>query len=326
MKDSSGAQGRANTPPSAREVAQLRPTLIAGASYTFVALATFVSGILLSASDSRLYYWSGQALLGFFFFYAFILLHEAGHNTLFPQKILNRVVGHIAGFLTLIPFWNWQRVHARHHKYAGWQDLDATTASLVPRPIPAWERRIIDFVWMFWIPVFAMTYRIQNFWNLPRIGRFITHKESLHRIRMNTLAALVGYGAILVTVGVVETITLIGPAFLASLVAQEALILSQHTHVPQRVSGGRNVQPFSPLEQATYTRSLRFPAAVSVLFMHVDAHELHHMYPFVPGYLLRCIKYRPGNEVNWWLWIKTARRLRGTDFLFRNWDDTGVHI
>ncbi|NJK43852.1 MAG: hypothetical protein HC933_05800 [Pleurocapsa sp. SU_196_0] len=90
----------------------------------------------------------------------FVILHEAGHNTLFRARRLNRLAGHLASFFALIPFHNWQRIHARHHHYAGWQDLDATTASLVPRPMRGYERHIINFVWATWLPLFCP--------NLPR--------------------------------------------------------------------------------------------------------------------------------------------------------------
>lgn len=294
--------------------------------HTVVSLLAFCTGIWLSAQGNPLAYGAGQVLLAFFFVHAFVLLHEAGHNTLFPQRSINRVVGHAAGFLTLFPFWSWQRIHARHHRYAGWQDLDATTASLVPRPIANWERRVVNFVWLTWIPVFALIYRISNFWNLPRVARYVSSPSLLRRIRINVLLMLIGYGAVLFWVGPLEVLRLVGPGFLLSLVFQEALILSQHTHVPQRLSEGRPVQPFTPLEQEPFTRSLRLPAGLSALLMHFDAHELHHMYPYVPGYRLRGIAYRPKNEVHWWRWLKAARGLSGTDFLFHNWNETGMRV
>lgn len=297
-----------------------------GLIHTAGSLAGFGVGLALSARGGPFAYSVGQLLLAFAFVHVFVLLHEAGHRTLFRQRSLNHLVGHVAGFLCFIPFWNWQRIHARHHRYAGWQDLDATTATLVPRPIAAWERRIINFCWATWLPLFALTYRIQNFWNLPRVARYITDPVSLQRIRLNTLALVTGYAIVLVWVGPLEILQLLGPAFLLSLILQEFLILSQHTHVPQRVSGGQPVRLFSPAEQEPFTRSLRLPDWTSVLLMHFDAHELHHMYPHVPGYRLRNIDYRPVNEVHWRTWLKGARSLSGTEFLFKNWDETGVKV
>ncbi|HEX9851671.1 MAG TPA: fatty acid desaturase [Woeseiaceae bacterium] len=315
-----------NELPSADEIALLKPAPGLGLLHSVVALILLLGGLKLALADNVIAYAAGQFVLAFFFVHAFVLLHEAGHDTLFPRRSLNRVVGHAAGFLTLIPFWNWQRIHARHHHYAGWQDLDATTASLVPRAIRGYERRIINFVWATWLPLFALTYRLQNFWNLPRVARYVSNPQNMRRIRINTAIVVAGYVAMVAIVGPLTLLKLIGPAFLLSLVFQEFLILSQHTHVPQRLSDGLDVRPFTPLEQEVFTRSLKLPAWLSRVLLHVDAHELHHMYPYVPGYRLRHIRYKPMNEVHWWRWLKAARGLKGTDFLFRNWNDTGIRV
>jgi hypothetical protein len=46
----------------------------------------------------------------------------------------------------------------------------------------------------------------------------------------------------------------------------------------------------------------------------------------VPGYRLHRIAYTPRNEVNWLRWIKAAKALRGTQFLFSNRNDTGAPV
>jgi acyl-lipid omega-6 desaturase (Delta-12 desaturase) len=88
--------------------------------------------------------------------------------------------------------------------------------------------------------------------------------------------------------------------------------------VPQNVSGGEPVRPFPAVEQEPFTRSLRLPAAASSFVLHFDAHELHHMYPFVPGYHLRWIPYAPENEIGWLQWVLRAKRLPGDVLLFQN--------
>jgi fatty acid desaturase len=50
--------------------------------------------------------------------------------------------------------------------------------------------------------------------------------------------------------------------------------------------------------------------------LHFDAHELHHLYPSVPGYLLRRIAYVPPNEESWRRWVREVKRMSGTRFLF----------
>ena len=67
-------------------------------------------------------------------------------------------------------------------------------------------------------------------------------------------------------------------------------------------------------------------AWLSALLLHIDAHELHHMYPFVPGYRLHRVAYAPHNEVGCWHWIRLAKRVPGDVFLFQNRTESGWEI
>ena len=51
----------------------------------------------------------------------------------------------LAAFFALIPFGCWKLIHGMHHHWTGWQDLDATTATLVPRPLSRVERMLSWF-------------------------------------------------------------------------------------------------------------------------------------------------------------------------------------
>jgi fatty acid desaturase len=318
--------GGSRPPPAPAAVAHLRPHAGLAAAHTLGNALALAAGLALAAQPGWLAYVAGQGILAVAFVHAFVLLHEAGHYTLFRNRRLDRLVGHLAGFVALIPFHGWQRIHARHHRYTGWQDLDATTASLVPRVIKGWERAVLDFAWRAWLPLFSVLYRLQNYWNLRRITPFLRDEAARRAVRINVFALLVAYALLAAAVGPARLLVLVGPALFLSLVVEDVLLLSQHTHVPQRLSGGAAVRAFPPLEQAQFTRSLRLPRVLSQLVMHFDAHELHHMYPNVPGYLLARIPYRAPNEVDWIAWTRVAKRLSGTDFLFRNRDDTRAPV
>jgi omega-6 fatty acid desaturase (delta-12 desaturase) len=120
---------------------------------------------------------------------------------------------------------------------------------------------------------------------------------------------------------------LLGVGLLLSLVFLDIILLSQHTHMPMSLSEGREVRPFAATEQGGFTRSLRFPSWFSKgVLLHFDAHELHHLYPAVPGYHLRRIPYAAPNEVDWWTWTRRARRMQAERFMFQNRDDTGEDL
>jgi fatty acid desaturase len=268
----------------------------------------------------------GQLLFALALVQWFAVLHECGHETLFRAKRIHVLIGHVAGFFSVIPFYNWKRVHGRHHKWTGWQDVDPTTASLVPRELATIERVLVNVCWRLWIPLFSVLYRLNNFWNWPRLKALFAKAEDRRRLAVNSLGLLAAYVALFALAGAGTVLHVAGLALLLALVAEDLLLLSQHTHIPQNVSHGEAVRPFPTIEQEVFTRSLVFPPWLSALLLHIDAHELHHMYPYVPGYRLGEVDYATENEIGLWKWIRGARGLRGEIFLFHNRLETGADI
>jgi omega-6 fatty acid desaturase (delta-12 desaturase) len=312
--------------PSPASLSQLRPTNAAGIAVALSCLAITASGIALSLSPRLLVWAAGQLFLAVSFVQWFALLHECGHETLFRTKRLHVPLGQLAGFFSLIPFRNWRSIHRRHHKWTGWQDIDPTTESLVPRELGRAERAIVNVCWRYWIPLFSVIYRTNNFWNWPRLKMLFVKQEERRALAINSMVLVAAYATIIVVIGVGTSARLFGVALIAALVAEDLLLLSQHTHIPQRLSGGEDVRPFPTIEQEMFTRSLVFPRWLSALLLHIDAHELHHMYPFVPGYRLGEVPYETENEIGLLAWIKGARALPGELFLFHNRLETGADI
>lgn len=316
-----------STPVAIQELSGLKASNLHGALYCLLASVVTLAGVWLSLSDGIFIWGAGQFILALAFLQWFILLHEAGHRTLFKTRALNTLAGHVAGLLSGFPYTSWTLIHFRHHKWTGWQDLDATTASLVPRPLQQWERLVINFCWKTWLPLFSLIYRINNYWNYPRVAGYLRDSKQKASALRDILILLLAYITLAAVMGPSAFLQVFGVAFLLTLVMQEIILLSQHTHIPTNISHGEPVRPFLPLEQEAYTRSLRFPGWISrLILMHFDAHELHHMYVNVPGYLLRKIPYQTHNEVDWWEWIKGSKRLSGVSFLFEDRTQTGFNL
>jgi acyl-lipid omega-6 desaturase (Delta-12 desaturase) len=314
------------TVPCPAALTHLRPADRHGLAITGCGVAVTAIAIWLSAGGGWLRWVLGQTLLGGALVFWFVVLHECGHRTLFRGRRLNALVGHVAGFVAMIPYHCWTRVHGRHHKWTGWQDLDPTTESLVPRPLSAFERGAVNVAWRLWLPLFSTLYRIENFWKLGRLASLFPRDEDRRRMRRNAIFQIAAYAVLVVAVGPSMLVRIAGLGVVLSLMVEDLLLLSQHTHIPQNVSHGRTVAPVPALEQDIFTRSIRLPAWISALLLHFDAHELHHMYPFVPGYHLRRIPYAPSNEIGWWRWVQMSKRLRGAELLFQNRMTTGFEV
>jgi omega-6 fatty acid desaturase (delta-12 desaturase) len=315
-----------STAPAPAAVVHLRASDSAGTVVFVGAVLLTTVGIAASLAPSWSAWLLGQAVLGFALLQWFAILHECGHETLFRNRRLNGVVGWLAGFFSIIPFVCWKRVHGRHHKWAGWQDVDPTTASLVPRPLSRWERVVMNVCWKWWIPLFSVLYRVNNYWHLPRLFTLFPRREDRVRLVRSTLVLVVTYATLVAVFGLGTIARVAGVALLLTLIAQDLLLLSQHTHIPQQLARGEAVRPFPAIEQEVFTRSLVLPPWLSAALLHIDAHELHHMYPFVPGYRLAGITYETENEIGAWTWIRRARAMPGEVFLFQNRIETGADI
>lgn len=312
--------------PSTAEVSHLKATTANGLVWFGCALTLSGTGGYLATRQGAVLWLIGELLLAGAFVQWFVILHECGHGMLFRRRRLNQLAGHVAGFFALIPFNAWKRVHERHHKWTGWQDIDPTTAVLVPRPLTRAERVLINVCWRFWIPLFATTYRLTNFWHVRRLHRVFRDPATRRSVLLNLAILALLYLALALAAGPSVLLRTTGLALLLAFIVEEVLLISQHTHVPMGLSHGQPVNPHPPMAQQIFTRSLRLPAWVSLLLLHFDAHELHHMYPFVPGYRLMQIPHTPGNEVAWWRWIPAARAVPGEIFFFQNRDGSGFDV
>ena len=324
------AQPSAHAPthaaPPPASLVHLKASDAAGVRVTALAALCSVAGIALSTREHLAAWLVGQVMLAFAMLQWFALLHEAGHETLFRTRWINAWVGRVAAFFAVIPFHCWKRVHGRHHKWTGWQDVDPTTAALVPRPLGAAERVLMNVCWKLWIPLFALLYRINNFWNVPRLLTLFPKASERRAVLVSLVSLLAAYGLVVAIVGPLAVLRVAGLALVLAFVAEDVVLLSQHTHVPQQLSGGEPVRPFPAIEQEVFTRSLVLPRWLGAVLLRIDAHELHHMYPFVPGYRLGEISYTTENEIDWWTWIRRARAMPGETFLFQNRLETGADI
>ena len=310
------------------DINALQPTNRLGMFYFAHAMLMTITSISLSLSPNTWLWLLGQLLLSITFIQWFAILHEAGHKTMFRTRWLNQWICYIAGFFALIPGDCWRLVHAKHHYWTGWQDLDVTTETLVPRQLRGFERLVINVCWRLWIPLFASLYRWNNYWNLPRLRKILQRPRQKRLVTTNILAYILVYAAITIAVGASTMITTIGLGLLLSFALQDLLILSQHTHIPMKLSEGDSVRPFTPQQQEVFTRSLIFPTWFArIILLNFDAHGLHHILPRIPGYHLHQLQTRETlNCIQWWRWIIAAKTVPGEILLFQNRDDTGFHF
>jgi omega-6 fatty acid desaturase (delta-12 desaturase) len=270
-------------------------------------LGLTLTGISLSFWGTGLVWLLGQLLVALSVLQWFVLLHDFGHGGFFRTRALNSIVGHVASFFVILPFYPWKVIHAAHHTWTGWKDLDPTMSQIQPRRLPVALVRGIDFCWKAWIPVFGLSFSFGNFWNLKKIYRLFP--ESSVRLRcIWSCVYLVITVVPLVVLFPLEVLRVYGLAYFLYLFVSDPLLLSQHASIPQRNALGEKVNAIPHAEQDLYTRTLLFPEFVSKwILLRFDRHGPHHHFPSLPLYRLAIAGASVRNAVPALAWLRAAK-------------------
>ena len=287
-----------------------------------VPLILLVSGLLLSIIHGGLLYWIGQLLLSFFFLQTFILLHECAHLSFFKTRSLNKIMGHLFGFLSMIPYYSWQQMHNLHHRWTGWRDKDPTTETTTNPSSSSTKNLIVNIAWRLFIPVFYISYKLSNYWNLFKIKRFLSPKK-YNKVKIQAIIYIIIY--VLLSYFFGELIVhLFVPAFAISLLFKELVIMTQHSHIEIPISNNIEVKPISYLDQIKYTRSSYTNSFFARYFLfNFNLHEAHHAHPAIPAYKLSHIKLDIPEKPNFFQWFFKAKKMNGIDYIFRTSKHTG---
>ncbi|WP_242083502.1 fatty acid desaturase family protein [Aestuariivivens sediminis] len=293
------------------------------AFYSLLIPMTLLSlGVLLSSNNDGILYWTGQLLLSFFFLQAFILLHECAHLSFFKTRSINKVLGHVFGFLSMIPYYSWQQMHNLHHRWTGWRDKDPTTETTINPSSSAVKNLVVNITWRLFIPVFYLSYKLSNYWNLFKIKRFLSPKK-YNRVKTQAIIYILIYillsyffGGLMVHIFV--------PAFAISLLLKELVIMTQHSHIEIPVSNHKEVKPLPYLDQVKYTRSFYIHACFTRYFLlNFNLHEAHHAHPAIPAYKLSKVNLAISERPTFISWFIKAKKMKGVDYIFKTSKHTG---
>jgi omega-6 fatty acid desaturase (delta-12 desaturase) len=287
-----------------------------------VPLILCITGMLLSLKNDGIVYWSGQLLLSFFFLQTFILLHECAHLSFFKTRLLNNLMGHLFGFLSMIPYYSWQQMHNLHHRWTGWRDKDPTTESTVSPSSSKAKNSIVNIAWKLGIPLFYVSYKLSNYWNLFKIKRFLSPKK-YNKVKIQVVIYIIIYALLSYFFGEL-IIHLFIPAFTFSLLLKELVIMTQHSHIEIPLSNKKEVKPISYLNQVKYTRSFYINSYFAKYFLfNFNLHEAHHAHPAIPAYKLSNVNLNTLENPKFISWFIKAKKMKGVDYIFKTSKHTG---
>jgi omega-6 fatty acid desaturase (delta-12 desaturase) len=225
----------------------------------------------------------------------FIIMHDAGHGTLFRSRRMNGFVGHLTGILALTPMRDWAHNHAIHHAHSG--DLDRRTNTDI-QTITVAEYRSLK-------PMARLGYRayrnplvlllfgwIWSFVLNHRLPRKITKGKGRSSMLLTNIGVAAMIAAMLLFAGwryvVLVYVPMIGLAGLIGV----WLFYMQHQF--EDVYWSRHEDwafVRAAMDGASY---LRLPAVLQWFTGNIGFHHIHHLDPRIPYYYLpRCHRSHP---------------------------------
>ncbi|MFC3227606.1 fatty acid desaturase [Marinibaculum pumilum] len=223
----------------------------------------------------------------------FIVQHDCGHGAFFRGRRANAVLGNICGVLTLTPYANWRRQHARHH--ASWNNLDQRQSGLdiysvcltvsEYRALPGWQRRLYrvgrhPLVMHLLLPplIFLLLYRVPfdtpPRWRRERWSVYLTNLALL--CLFGGLAAIFGIG----TVALVHL-----PVIAVGAVIGVWLFTLQHRY--DGALWSRDPQWSHERASLEGSSHLRLPRILQWFTGNIGLHHIHHLAPRIPNYQLQ---------------------------------------
>jgi fatty acid desaturase len=201
--------------------------------------------------------------------------HELSHGTPFKTRWLNEALYHLCAFMTLHEGYHWRWSHSRHHTHTITVGRDPEIA--VPRP-PDLLGIVLDlFDLKHGVKQIGSIFR-NAIGNLTEEGRHFIPESERRKVVWSSrayVAVMVGTVAWCVAIGsILPAMFIVLPRFYGGPLTQ-LFNLTQHAGLDEDVYDHR-----------LNTRTVYMNPVFSFLYINMNYHIEHHMFPTVPFYVL----------------------------------------
>lgn len=256
----------------------------------FIAVCTLMYGL------ADLAYWPRLALAPLaagLLVRIFVIQHDCGHGSFFRSKTANEALGRVCSFLTLTPFANWRRQHARHHGV--WNDLDrrwsgadiystCLTVEEYEQLSPGRRLRhrftrhpLVSFLLLPPL-IFLLVYRFP--FDTPKTWR--RERRAVHWTNVAIVGSTLGLGCL---VGSTEVLVVQLPILAFASVIGVWLFTVQHRF--ESTSWVRHSDWNARTAALRGSSYLRLPSVLRWFTANIGFHHVHHLDPRIPNYRLR---------------------------------------
>jgi omega-6 fatty acid desaturase (delta-12 desaturase) len=217
----------------------------------------------------------------------FIFFHDCGHNSFFPSKKLNKIVGFWLGVLVFTPGEQWWHSHAIHHATSGNLDKrgvgDVTTLTLEEYLEEKWTKRLgyrffRNPLVMFGLgPVYM--FLIMHRFPIPRYGKKETMSVIWANLAIFALAAMIS-----LLIGVKAYLLIQIPVIWIAGAFGIWLFYIQHQF--EETYWERDPE-WNYVASALLGASFyRLPGFLQWFSGNIGYHHIHHLSPRIPNYQL----------------------------------------
>lgn len=238
-------------------------------------IALLVSGYLVWLSLGTGWIWLAQILYGTILVVpVYALSHETAHGTAFKTRWLNDAVYWITSLIYLEEPLHRRYTHTQHHTYTWHTEKDAQIAAHLTMDFPGWMKEILGYS--------LFKFHLISLWSLAT-GRYT--KMVLECVPESELPKLTRNARLFVLIY----------CLIATLIAFGHMWLIWFLVLP-RILGGVSMLLFTVIQHVEMqenspsiletTRSFKTVWPASFLYMNMEHHIEHHLYPQIPFYSL----------------------------------------
>jgi omega-6 fatty acid desaturase (delta-12 desaturase) len=236
-------------------------------------------------------------LLGFMLVRTFIILHDCGHNSYSPNKIINYIIGSISGLFILSPIC-WSYRHHIHHLTSGNinNDLNFNYNEFVYTNLYEYKQwsqnkrmiyKILRYPFVLFPLVATIYFGILLRANILyyKLTNTKIFKESTIQILFDTLFSNVGIIYLIYWLYKYEILLQYGIATYICVIIGVLIFHNEHTYNPSYVV---NNEIWTQKDSGIIGSSLiLFPQWFKYFSMGIEYHHIHHMNSKIPGYNLQ---------------------------------------
>ncbi len=243
------------------------------------------------------YLFASLALLQFY-----LILHEATHNAVSTSNFINSLIGHLCGFLVLMPYLPRQSSHILHHTWTGHPVRDPANNRMIQKFSVITEKDImrLETIWKYWIPAIIINDRVGLWLSPHKIKKSGQSTQKIQKELFWNKIYLLNYFLILAVVirlGHLGTFSLwLIPSLFIAFIIEELVNLPHHAETPL-VKPTDKAIPY--WEQHKVTHSCQsIPFWSNYIILNFNLHVAHHFFPTASWNLLTSLDKKIQNNLS----------------------------